>query len=400
MNTWIYALSLLMVLVPSAAAEETETVTPDTSKEAVALLRSVSETYQEIESFHFEALESSISNVNGQERRTDARTLTAVDAEGRFRVESDHPVDGGEVVFDGNVTWAYLARRHQYTRVEGELLGDRVDGGQGLPNLKVLRDRFKARYRHVGERILDAKIEGEETLWVSDGEVVCTVVWARYQVPQGIAVRSVEKKFWIDPARRLILREGSKLTVKDEKRDLTMEAAQNVTFLTAQANEALPRELFAFVPPEGAVEVEDIEPDDLVGQEAAAFELEDLAGRLHRLEEMRGRVVLLDFWATWCGPCRLDLPRIEALHRELGGRGLVALGVNDEDEETARTYAEEQGHSFPTLTDPAKSLTREFGVRVLPTVVVIDRQGKVVSYLAGAHSEEDLREAVTQAGLE
>ena len=401
MKRFLYALLFTLVFVPISLADEIETDTePDTSTEAIALLRAVGEAYQKVETFHFEAAESSISSINGKERRTDARTLTAADAKGRFRVESDHPVDGGKVVFDGDATWAYLARRNQYTRLEGELLGEQAHRGEGVPNLEVLRDRFVSRYRNFGERIIDAKIEGEEAVTTSDGEVLCTVVWAQYETPRGIAARTVEKKVWIDPRRNLILREGSKLTVKDAERGLTMEAAQNVSFLVAKANETLSDELFTFTPPEGAVEVEAIEPGDVVGQEGSAFELKDLAGRLRRFDDMRGKVVLLDFWATWCGPCRLDLPRIEALHQEFADQGLVALGVNDEDQETARAYVEEQGHSFPTLVDSAKSLTREFGVRVLPTVVVLDREGKVASYLVGAHSEEDLRAAVKQAGIE
>ena len=401
MKRFFYAWLLVLVALPVAAADKVDSAPgPDTSEEAIALLHSVGAAYEKIETFHFEATESSISSINGWEKRTDSRTLTAMDAEGRFRVESDHPVDGGQAVFDGDATWAYLARRNQYARIEGELRADRIRSKRGPPNLGALKDRFVSRYRDLGQRVVAAKIEGQEPITTADGDILCTVVWAAYEAPRGIASRTIEKKLWIDPEQNLILRDGYTLTVEDTNRGLTMEAAKNVSFLIARVNQTFPDELFTFSPPEGSVEVEVIEPDEMVGRVASAFELEDLHGRVHRLSEMRGKVVLLDFWATWCGPCRLDLPRIEALHQQFADQGLVALGVNDEDEEAARAYAEGQGYSFPTLTDTAKLLTREFGVRVLPTVVVLDREGRVASYLVGAHSEDDLRAAVKQAGLE
>ena len=384
-------------MLSGAFAEGIETAT---TEEAVALLRSVSERYQKLESFHFEAIESTISSVNGRERRTDSVTVTAADTNGRFRVESDHPVDGGVAVFDGDVSSIYLARQHQYTQLQGQplSLASRREGS--VPALSALKNRFSSRYRHIGVQILEAKIEGEETLNVDQGEVVCTVVWARYDLPQGIAAVTVEKKFWIDPTRRVIWRDGSKLSVVNKERGLIMEAVQNVSFRTARIAEPLPDELFVFIPPEGARYVHEFEPVDLVGQKAFAFELEDLDGVSRRLKELRGKIVLLDFWASWCMPCRIDLPRVEALHQELQDEGLVILGVNSEDPETARAFLEEHSYSFPTLLDPSKSLTREFEVRVLPTVVVIDCDGKVASYLVGAHSAEDLRAAIREAGLD
>jgi thiol-disulfide isomerase/thioredoxin len=137
----------------------------------------------------------------------------------------------------------------------------------------------------------------------------------------------------------------------------------------------------------------------LLGNPAANFSLPDLSGRTHSLASMRGKVVLLDFWASWCGPCRRSMPHIEALHREYGRKGLVVLGVNTESVPKAKDYLEANGITFPTLIDNGGALGRQFQVSGIPTTVLIDRAGRVSTYVVGAGSEGRLRAAVEKAGL-
>jgi thiol-disulfide isomerase/thioredoxin len=139
--------------------------------------------------------------------------------------------------------------------------------------------------------------------------------------------------------------------------------------------------------------------DPLLGRPAADFSLSDLSGRAYRLGSLRGKVVVLDFWASWCGPCRRSMPQIEALHREFARKGLVVLGVNSEDPDAASKYLREKGYSFPTLMDKTGTVGNQFNVKGIPTSVVIDRTGKVSAYLVGAGTEDRLRTAVIRAGL-
>jgi thiol-disulfide isomerase/thioredoxin len=137
----------------------------------------------------------------------------------------------------------------------------------------------------------------------------------------------------------------------------------------------------------------------LLGNPAANFSLPDLSGQSHSLASMRGKVVLLDFWASWCGPCRRSMPHIEALHREYGPRGLVVLGVNSETAAKAKDYLQANGFTFPTLVDNGGNVGQQFQVSGIPTTVLIDRSGRVSAYLVGAGSEGRLRAAVMKAGL-
>ena len=152
--------------------------------------------------------------------------------------------------------------------------------------------------------------------------------------------------------------------------------------------------------PEGVTPEPDRRPrGSLLGQPAGDFALTDLSRRSFRLAGLRGKVVMLNFWATWCGPCRQEMPRLEALHRELSARGLVLLGVNGESEQSARNFVRENGYTFPTLVDSGNHVAGQFRVTAIPTAVVIDREGRVASYLVGLHSEKTLRDALARAGL-
>ena len=108
---------------------------------------------------------------------------------------------------------------------------------------------------------------------------------------------------------------------------------------------------------------------------------------------------MLNFWATWCGPCRQVMPRLEASHRKFSPNGLVLLGVNGESEQNARNFVRENGYTFRTLADSGNKVGSQFRVTAIPTAVVIDRRGRITSYLVGLHSEKTLRDALARAGL-
>lgn len=105
------------------------------------------------------------------------------------------------------------------------------------------------------------------------------------------------------------------------------------------------------------------------------------APRAYRLSELRGRVVLLEFWATWCPPCRTSIPHLEALQQRYAGQGLVILAVTDESAATARKFVEgpfKGKMTFPVMIDRRGQTNRTYGIRSIPTAYLIDTSGKVV----------------------
>ena len=117
---------------------------------------------------------------------------------------------------------------------------------------------------------------------------------------------------------------------------------------------------------------------------APDFEAPDLAGHTIRLSGLRGRVVLLNLWATWCPPCREEMPSMQEVYTKLRDRGLVLLAVSeDEERDTVPHFVEEMKLSFPVLLDPQHEVGDRYGVWGYPETFVIDRNGFVVERVIG-----------------
>jgi peroxiredoxin len=114
------------------------------------------------------------------------------------------------------------------------------------------------------------------------------------------------------------------------------------------------------------------------GQPAPDFTLKSASGPNLRLAEQRGQVVMLNFWATWCGPCRQEMPALSRLYDKYRAAGFLLLGVNvDEDPRTAKNMAAKLGVHFPVLLDSSKRVPALYEVSVMPSTVLIDRDGRV-----------------------
>ncbi|NIN98762.1 MAG: redoxin domain-containing protein, partial [Anaerolineae bacterium] len=119
---------------------------------------------------------------------------------------------------------------------------------------------------------------------------------------------------------------------------------------------------------------------------APDFALPDLAGDRWRLYEAKGRAVLLNFAATWCPPCREELPSLAHLHEQQGPEGLqvVTIFIDRAGRADVATLADKLALHFPVLLDPQGAVRRVFQVRALPTTILIDNQGRVAGHLVGA----------------
>jgi len=114
-------------------------------------------------------------------------------------------------------------------------------------------------------------------------------------------------------------------------------------------------------------------------------ELFTVDGRQVSIEDFEGKVLFLNFWATWCGPCRMEMPSMAGLYRQLKEEGLVMVAVTDEDPETVRTFLERDSYPFPVLIDTARTLSIRFRVTALPTTLVIDDERRVVMEHTGGY---------------
>ncbi len=142
-----------------------------------------------------------------------------------------------------------------------------------------------------------------------------------------------------------------------------------------------------------------LEADDLKRQNAS-FTLTDLQGKTWTLTELKGKVVLVNFWATWCPPCRKEMPDLEALYNRFKDEGFVILAIS-EDEETAKVgpFIAEHKITYPILLDPGSKVNELFHVEGIPKSFVYDRDGKLVAQSIDMRTQRQFLEMLGQAGL-
>jgi peroxiredoxin len=144
--------------------------------------------------------------------------------------------------------------------------------------------------------------------------------------------------------------------------------------------------------------VSKLEADNTL-REQADFTLTELGGETWTLKEQRGKVVLLNFWATWCPPCRKEMPDLEALYRQFKGQGLVILAISDEDAGKVRPFIAEQKVTYPILLDRGRKVNELFQIEGIPKTFVYDRNGKLVAQSIDMRTRRQFLEMLGQVGL-
>ena len=151
--------------------------------------------------------------------------------------------------------------------------------------------------------------------------------------------------------------------------------------------------------PQFAAAMAKLEADDKQRQ-SADFTLTDLKGKSWTLHDLRGRVVLVNFWATWCPPCRKEMPDLEALYQQFAPRGLVILAISDEPAGKVEPFLAEHKVTYPVLLDPGRKVNELFRVEGIPKSFVYDREGKLVAQAIDMRTRRQFLEMLAQAGLE
>jgi peroxiredoxin len=121
----------------------------------------------------------------------------------------------------------------------------------------------------------------------------------------------------------------------------------------------------------------------LTGKPARDFAF-TVDGKPMRLSDLRGKVVVLDFWASWCQPCIEEAPAMNALQQKISGRGGTIVGISVDDDDSAyAAFLKQHEVDFPTYRDPAKSIAESYGTRMYPETYIIDREGRIDRKLIG-----------------
>jgi thiol-disulfide isomerase/thioredoxin len=162
------------------------------------------------------------------------------------------------------------------------------------------------------------------------------------------------------------------------------------------------------VPSEDMREVKELQRWDaakikkqLAGKSAPDLSVVDILGKPLTLSDFKGKTVLLDFWTTWCPPCRADAPALDKLYRKYGDRDLMIVGISvSEDRAVVERFLKDHPHSFPVVLSTENEMPTTYQIGVFPTYIVISPDGNLASAAQGDQGFSDLRKMLKKAGLE
>jgi peroxiredoxin len=136
----------------------------------------------------------------------------------------------------------------------------------------------------------------------------------------------------------------------------------------------------------------------ITGKDAPDFTLPTIDGKQVKLSDLRGKAVLVNFWATWCGPCKLEIPWFLDLQKQYGSQGLVILGIAmDDNPEVVPKFAQEMKIDYPVLIGNEQVAEQYGGVEGLPATFYVNREGKIVKLVRGIVSHSDVEDGIKQA---
>jgi thiol-disulfide isomerase/thioredoxin len=302
--------------------------------------------------------------------------------------------DSSELVCvnDGETIWMYSPKQKQFSKRSGAAV-EQDNEEETTPDddpVASAQQFLVTRFEGLVKLAPYASIRREDSLKIDGRKAECWVLDVR--PPRGMAPHEL----WIDKSNFLVARD----TEVQSKNGIATKTT--LTFKKVEIEAPPDARLFEFTPPGNAKEVEvldipGVRRNNLTGTHPADFKLKDLDGNEFTLAGVRGKVVLLDFWATWCGPCRRELPSIEKIYQDYRKAGVIIAGVNDEDSGKVKSFLKQNQYSFPTLMDSNRKVHSAFKVRAIPSVLIIGPDGAITKHFVGGRSETDLRAALDQA---
>jgi thiol-disulfide isomerase/thioredoxin/outer membrane lipoprotein-sorting protein len=369
--------------------------------EGAALVRQSESAQKKLRSFRFQDESTTRTLLEGHTLNDKSEISMAMLSPGKARFELKSQDDDLLAVSNGESTWIYSAGWHEYTRRSAVSGPDEIMAELGVDDMMP----------HFGDVPITAKTIGEERVTIDGQTYDCWVVEMHVapmdlpgkgggKVTDGVMTHWFDKKLGIDLQSTF----SSKLLIPGGP---TVEMHQKTQRKTMQIDGPIDDSLFVFTPPAGAKEVQKLSMfggqrsalPDLVGKAAPDFTVETVDGKPYSLSALKGKAVLLDFWTTWCGPCRNAMPSVEHVAQDYK-EGLVVLAVNaGEERDAVQAFLKKTPMAYPAVLSGETGILKDYQVNAYPTFVLIGSDGKIAAYEMGFSGDEMLRGMLEKAGL-
>ena len=328
-------------------------VTPAQADDGSEFLRKVAAGYDAIPTYEFEGVETVV--LPGTDCTLDTPISIAV---------APPPQSGG------------ISFRHSTTK-QSKACFDALTKLGGLP----MRGEW-SNFRSMDVGVKSARELAPQVLTLPGAEIRCVVLEVVYDdYYQKLRHYDGPVRFWIDSQTHLVRRV-----------EFSEKSEQGLRAWTARIEKVRiggPPAAWLSVTQTTAPQ----EETTWIGKLAPDFELRTSDGEWIRLKGLRGKVVVLNFWATWCASCLEEIPVLEKLQAEASPSKVIFLGISDEEGSAVRKWREDNHRSFQSLVDGKKTLD-DFRIRPIPALVVIDPNGIIAKYMVGFDSERRLRESL------
>jgi len=398
-----------LILVPMLAAATFAGPTDDKA----ALLEKVRAAYANLETLSFDLRIEEVfpdrpffdERLRGKKRTLEVQAVMAKG--GRFRVEAfEGPERIAIMVSDGQEVFEWAKEGNRWTRYPASPSGEQSGSEevllrhqdypflgsqnqiepQGLFLAEQLPEISRPEYKLIGTAEIDGRecdVIEQKTVETMLDERITSLQTVCFDRKRHLAVKFAETM------------EGTKAGRK------VYSFSRSWLYRNIRPNAKLPEDAFTFTPPEGStfippdkIEHRREQPPSLDGQPAPAFTLPAVKGGKVSLADFKDqKPVLLVFWATWCRPCRQEMPMLIKLHREFGDQGLAVIGVSTDGKmKTIKSFLKGNPLPYPILHDATGEVSRSYHASGIPHTVLIDKSGKVVKTWRGWGGEEEERE--------
>jgi thiol-disulfide isomerase/thioredoxin len=325
------------------------------------------------------------------------KQTVAVMNPGKARVEMELG-SGSLMVSDGDSTWTYKPATKVYTKLAAAQGPDGVAASLDVLDVMGFFEDAKS-----------AKTVREETVNVDGQKYDCWVMTSYVKIPSQAAmggqISDGLMTSWVDKKQMIAVQESISYSYRiapaGGAAPLEYHATLNQLTRALKIDQPIAAGVFSFTPPSDAREQPAVVGGrmDFTGKDAPQFKATGLDGKTYNLESLKGKPVLLDFWASWCGPCNRSMPTLEKLHTDFAAQGLVILGVNvGESRATVEQFLKTKPMAYPVVMGSEVGIPTAFGVTVFPTFILIGPDGKVIEQQFG-FNESALTGMAAKAGL-